>query len=144
MRWLTAVFLSVMLILPFALHSMYSFARPGLTQSENMMLRRWMLVSSITGYATLFVLFYFLIPSLYEFGDGIHQTTGLTSQYDAVSLFTFALSIFWAILITYIIAFGTITAGSLGLITDNNQDWWRVRILGIGGVTLLLLSLIHI
>ena len=137
-RWLTAVFLSVMLILPFALHSMYSFARPGLTQSENIMLKRWMLISSITGYASLFVLFYFLIPSLYEFGDGIHQTTGLTSQYDAVSLFTFALSIFWAILITYIIAFGTITAGSLGLITDNNQDWWRVRILGIGGVVLLL------
>ncbi len=137
-RWLTAVFLSVMLILPFALHSMYSFARPGLTQSENVMLKRWMLVSSITGYASLFVLFYFLIPSLYEFGDGIHQTTGLTSQYDAVSLFTFALSTFWAILITYIIAFGTITAGSLGLITENNQDWWRVRILGIGGVVLLL------
>lgn len=137
-RWLTAVFLSVMLILPFALHSMYSFARPGLTQSENIMLKRWMLISSITGYASLFVLFYFLIPSLYEFGDGIHQTTGLTSQYDAVSLFTFALSIFWAILITYIIAFATITAGSLGLITDNNQDWWRVRILGIGGVVLLL------
>ena len=137
-RWLTAVFLSVMLILPFALHSMYSFARPGLTQSENIMLKRWMLISSITGYASLFVLFYFLIPSLYEFGDGIHQTTGLTSQYDAVSLFTFALSIFWAVLITYIIAFATITAGSLGLITDNNQDWWRVRILGIGGVVLLL------
>lgn len=137
-RWLTAVFLSVMMILPFALHSMYSFARPGLTQSENRMLKRWMLVSSIAGYATLFVLFYFLIPSLYEFGDSIHQTTGLSSQYDAVSLFTFALSIFWAILITYIIAFGTITAGSLGLITDNNQDWWRVRILGIGGIVLLL------
>ena len=48
---------------------------------------------------------------------------------------------FWAILITYIIAFGTLTAGSLGLITDNNQDWWRVRILGIGGGIVLLLSL---
>ncbi|MGB0780558.1 MAG: hypothetical protein ACPGQN_02140, partial [Candidatus Poseidoniaceae archaeon] len=35
-------------------------------------------------------------------------------------------------------AFGTMTAGSLGLITENNQDWWRVRILGLGGLVVLL------
>ncbi|MDP6866638.1 MAG: twin-arginine translocase subunit TatC [Candidatus Poseidoniaceae archaeon] len=137
-RWLTAVFLSILLILPFVLHSMYAFARPGLTQSEKNMLKRWMVASAILGYVSLFILFYFLIPLLYLFGDGIHQQIGLSSQYDAVSLFTFALSIFWAILITYIIAFATVTAGSLGLITDNNQDWWRTRVLGIGGVILLL------
>ncbi len=137
-RWLTAVFLSILVLLPFVLHSMYTFAQPGLTQSERVMLKRWMVVSAILGYGSLFVLFYYLIPLLYLFGDGIHQQIGLTSQYDAVSLFTFALSIFWAILITYIIAFATVTAGSLGLITDNNQDWWRIRILGIGGIILLL------
>ena len=137
-RWLTAVFLSILLILPFVLHSMYTFARPGLTQSEKNMLKRWMVASAILGYVSLFILFYFLIPLLYLFGDGIHQQIGLSTQYDAVSLFTFALSIFWAILITYIISFATVTAGSLGLITDNNQDWWRTRVLGIGGVILLL------
>ena len=137
-RWLTAVFLSILVVLPFTLHSMYTFARPGITQSEASMLRMWMKGSAILGYLTLFILFYFLIPQIYVFGDNLHQKIGLTSQYDAVSLFTFALSIFWAILITYIIAFATITAGSLGLITDNNQDWWRFRILGIGGLVLLL------
>ena len=75
---------------------------------------------------------------MYNIGDAIHQDIGLTSQYDEVTLFTFALSIFWALLMAYIIAFGTKTAGSLGLITENNQDWWRVRILGLGGLVLLL------
>lgn len=96
-------------------------------------------MASLTlAYGLLFALFYFFIPSLYDFGDRIHNDAGLTSQYDAITLFTFALSVFWALLMTYMLAFGTIIAGSLGLITENNQDWWRVRILGIGGVILLL------
>ena len=117
---------------------MYSFAKPGLTKSEQIVMKKWMVFSSILAYVLLFVLFYFFIPSLYVFGDRIHNDVGLTSQYDAITLFTFALSIFWALLMTYMLAFGTITAGSLGLITENNQDWWRIRILGIGGVVLLL------
>ncbi|MGB0174659.1 MAG: hypothetical protein ACPF9S_06470, partial [Candidatus Poseidoniaceae archaeon] len=63
---------------------------------------------------------------------------GLTAQYDAVSLFVLSLSIFWGLLITYILAFATITSGALGLITENNQDWWRIRLLGIGGLVLFL------
>jgi Sec-independent protein secretion pathway component TatC len=137
-RWLSSVFISILCILPLVLTSMYSFAKPGLTQSEKSMLKRWMITSSTLGYCSLIFLFLFFIPYLYELGDSIHSDMGLTSQYDAVSLFTLALSIFWALLITYIIAFGTTTAGALGLITDNNQDWWRIRILGIGSVVLLL------
>lgn len=137
-RWLSSVFISILCILPLVLTSMYSFAKPGLTQSEKSMLKRWMITSSTLGYCSLILLFLFFIPYLYELGDSIHSDMGLTSQYDAVSLFTLALSIFWALLITYIIAFGTTTAGALGLITDNNQDWWRIRILGIGSVVLLL------
>ena len=117
---------------------MYSFAKPGLTQSEQIVMKKWMVTSSILAYVLLFVLFYFFIPSLYVFGDKINDDAGLTSQYDAITLFTFALSVFWALLMTYMLGFGTITAGSLGLITENNQDWWRIRILGIGGVVLLL------
>ncbi len=137
-RWLSSVFISILCILPLVLASLYSFAKPGLTQSEKSMLKRWMMTSSILGYFSFILLFLFFIPYLYDLGDSIHSDMGLTSQYDAVSLFTFALSFFWALLITYIIAFATTTAGSLGLITDNNQDWWRIRILGIGGVVLLL------
>lgn len=137
-RWLSSVFISILCILPLVLTSLYSFAKPGLTQSEKSMLKRWMITSSTLGYCSLILLFLFFIPYLYELGDSIHSDMGLTSQYDAVSLFTLALSIFWALLITYIIAFGTTTAGALGLITDNNQDWWRIRILGIGSVVLLL------
>ncbi len=137
-RWLSAVMLSILCILPFALFSMYSFAKPGLTQSEQTVMKRWMMTSLTLAYGLLFALFYFFIPSLYDFGDRIHNDAGLTSQYDAITLFTFALSVFWALLMTYMLAFGTIIAGSLGLITENNQDWWRVRILGIGGVILLL------
>ena len=137
-RWLSAVFMAVLCVLPFALASMYSFAKPGLTQSEQTMMKQWMLLSSTIGYCSLIVLFYILIPSLYSIGDSIHRDMGLTSQYDAVTLFTLALSIFWALLVAYLIAFATTTAGALGLITENNQDWWRTRILGIGGVVLFL------
>ena len=93
---------------------MYSFAKPGLTQSEQIVMKKWMVTSSILAYVLLFVLFYFFIPSLYVFGDKIHDDAGLTSQYDAITLFTFALSVFWALLMTYMLGFGTITAGSLG------------------------------
>ena len=137
-RWLSAVFIAVLCILPFGLVSMYSFAKPGLTQSEQIMLKRWMFISATFGYFSLIVLMYTLIPYLYSIGDSIHRDMGLTSQYDAVSLFTLALSTFWALLIAYIVAFATTTAGALGLITENNQDWWRTRILGIGGFVLFL------
>ena len=137
-RWLSAVFLAVLCVLPFALVSMYRFATPGLTQDEQSMLRRWMLSSATLGYITLFALFYVFIPKLYDVGDSIHSDMGLTAQYDAVSLFVLALSIFWGLLITYILAFATTTSGALGLITENNQDWWRVRLLGIGGLVLFL------
>jgi hypothetical protein len=50
----------------------------------------------------------------------------------------FALSIFWTLLIGFILVFATISAGSTGLITDSTQDWWRIRIHGIGGLVLLL------
>ena len=137
-RWLSSVFLAILCVLPFALISMYRFARPGLTKDEQSMLKRWMLSSATLGYFTLFALFYVFIPKLYDVGDSIHSDMGLTAQYDAVSLFVLALSIFWGLLITYILAFATITSGALGLITENNQDWWRVRLLGIGGLVLFL------
>ena len=137
-RWLSAVFMAVLCVLPLALVSMYSFAKPGLTLSEQRMLKQWMFISAALGYCSLIALFYVLIPNMYSIGDSIHRDMGLTSQYDAVSLFTLALSIFWALLVSYIIAFATTTAGALGLITENNQDWWRTRILGIGGIVLFL------
>ena len=137
-RWLSAVFLAILCVLPLALGSMYRFAKPGLTQDEQAMLKRWMLSSATLGYFTLFALFYFFIPKLYDAGDSIHSDMGLTAQYDAVSLFVLILSVFWGLLITYILAFATTTSGALGLITENNQDWWRARLLGIGGLVLFL------
>ena len=47
-----------------------------------------------------------------------HTDVGLVSQYDAISLFIFALSLFWAILITYLLSLATISAGALRLITE--------------------------
>ena len=137
-RWLSAVFLAILCVLPFALISMYRFAEPGLTQDEQSMLKRWMLSSATLGYFTLIALFYVFIPKLYTVGDSINSEIGITAQYDAVSLFVLALSIFWGLLITYILASATITSGALGLITENNQDWWRIRLLGIGGLVLFL------
>ena len=137
-RWLSAVFIAILCLLPLALISMYRFAKPGLTQDEQHMLKRWMVSSATVGYLTLFALFYALIPRLYNVGDSIHAEIGLTAQYDAVSLFILTLSVFWGLLVTYIVAFATVTAGALGLITENNQDWWRVRLLGIGGLVLFL------
>ncbi len=137
-RWLSAVFLAILCVLPFALVTMYRFAAPGLTLDEQFMLRRWMLSSATLGYITLFALFYVFIPKLYDVGDSIHSDMGLTAQYDAVTLFVLALSIFWGLLITYILAFAATTSGALGLITENNQDWWRIRLLGVGGLVLFL------
>ena len=137
-RWLSAVFIAILCVLPLGLMSMYQFAKPGLTQDEQYMLKRWMMSSVILGYFTLIALFYVLIPKLYNVGDSIHAEVGLSAQYDAVSLFVLALSVFWGLLITYIIAFAATTAGALGLITENNQDWWRIRLLGIGGIVLFL------
>ncbi len=136
-RWLSAVFLSILLLLPLAIYSMYTFVQQGLTNRELAMFKRWTLLSAITGYATLFLLFYYAIPTLYVFGDGIHEDMNLEAKYDAVSLFTFALSIYWTMLITYIIAFSATAAGTFGLITENNQDWWRTRILGGGSLVVL-------
>ena len=135
-RWLSAV--DSFHAFSACIISRYRFARPSTDRDEQHMLKRWMVSSSTVGYLTLFALFYALIPRLYNVGDSIHAEIGLTAQYDAVSLFILTLSVFWGLLVTYIIAFATVTAGALGLITENNQDWWRVRLLGIGGLVLFL------
>ena len=62
-RWLSAVFLSILLLLPLAIYSMYTFVQQGLTNRELAMFKRWTLLSAITGYATLFLLFYYVIPT---------------------------------------------------------------------------------
>ena len=137
-RWLTAVFLAVICILPLIVRLFYKFAQPGLTKNEGIMFRKWTVYSLAGAYALIGILFFYAIPMLYSFGDGIHAEIGITSQYDAVQMFVFALSIFWTLLIGFILVFGTISAGSTGLITDSTQDWWRIRIHGIGGLVLLL------
>jgi Sec-independent protein secretion pathway component TatC len=137
-RWLTAVFLAVVCVLPLIVGLFYKFAQPGLTQNEKTMFRKWTTYSLGGVYLLLSVLFFYAIPMLYNFGDGVHDEIGLTSQYDAVQMFVFALSIFWTGLIGFILIFATISAGSTGLITDTTQDWWRIRIHGIGGLVLLL------
>ena len=137
-RWLTAVFLAVICILPLIVRLFYKFAQPGLTKNEGIMFRKWTVYSLVGAYALIGILFFYAIPMLYSFGDGIHAEIGITSQYDAVQMFVFALSIFWTLLIGFILVFGTISAGSTGLITDSTQDWWRIRIHGIGGLVLLL------
>lgn len=137
-RWLTAVFLAVICILPLIVRLFYKFAQPGLTKNENIMFRKWTVYSLSGVYILLAILFFYAIPMLYSFGDGIHEEIGITSQYDAVQMFVFALSIFWTLLIGFILVFATMSAGSTGLITDSTQDWWRIRIHGIGGLVLLL------
>jgi len=137
-RWLSAVFLAVICILPLIVNLFYRFALPGLTKNEKIMFRKWTVYSLAGVYAILAILFFYAIPTLYSFGDGIHAEIGITSQYDAVQMFVFALSIFWTLLIGFILVFATISAGSTGLITDSTQDWWRIRIHGIGGLVLLL------
>ena len=137
-RWLTAVFLAVICILPLIIGSFYKFAQPGLTKNEKIMFRKWTMFSLISIYSLLGILFFYAIPMLYSIGDSVHVEVGLTSQYDAVHMFIFALSIFWTSLIGFILVFATISAGSTGLITDTTQDWWRIRIHGIGGLVLLL------
>ncbi len=137
-RWLTAVFLAVICILPLIVRLFYKFAQPGLTKNEKIMFRKWTMYSLVAVYALLSALFFYAIPALYSFGDGIHNEIGITSQYDAVQMFIFALSIFWTSLIGFILVFATMSAGSTGLITDSTQDWWRVRLHGIGGLVLLL------
>lgn len=137
-RWLTAVFLSVICILPLIIRSFYKFAQPGLTKNEKIMFRKWTIFSLISIYSLLGILFFYAIPMLYSIGDSVHTEVGLKSQYDAVHMFIFALSIFWTCLIGFILVFATISAGSTGLITDSTKDWWRIRIHGIGGLVLLL------
>lgn len=137
-RWLTAVFLSIICILPLIIRSFYKFAQPGLTKNEKIMFRKWTIFSLISIYSLLGILFFYAIPMLYSIGDSVHTEVGLKSQYDAVHMFIFALSIFWTCLIGFILVFATISAGSTGLITDSTKDWWRIRIHGIGGLVLLL------
>lgn len=137
-RWLSAVFVALLCILPLIVRWFYKFAEPGLTKNENIMFRNWSIYSLVGVYLLLSFLFFYGIPILYSFGDGVHSEIGLTSQYDAVQMFVFALSIFWTSLIGYILIFATTSAGSTGLITDSTQDWWRIRIHGIGGLVLLL------
>jgi hypothetical protein len=102
------------------------------------MFRKWTIFSLISIYSLLGILFFYAIPMLYSIGDSVHAEVGLKSQYDAVHMFIFALSIFWTCLIGFILVFATISAGSTGLITDSTKDWWRIRIHGIGGLVLLL------
>ncbi|RJU96969.1 MAG: hypothetical protein DWC00_02055, partial [Candidatus Poseidoniales archaeon] len=77
-RWLTAVFLAVICILPLIVHSFYRFAQSGLTKNEKIMFRKWTAYSLLGVYSLLAILFLYAIPVLYSFGDGVHSEIGIT------------------------------------------------------------------
>ena len=85
----------LMTITPLINRQIWVFSRPGLTYSEQRMLRLVLILSPIIFLLSAYITTIEAIPILYDIGHQIHHDYGFVAKYDAVSLIYFAIMLLW-------------------------------------------------
>ena len=139
LRWLASAILGFATILPLMSQQFWSFAKPGLTNSEQKLFRITIisapLIFLVTSYLTLFI----ALPNLYSLGHSIQSDYGFVAKYDVINLISFSTAIIWMEIIVVFATSVMIASGLSGNMDSSNANWWRIRVYGIV-IMLTLLS----
>ena len=137
-RWMSAVLLGILTVMPIGLYQMWKFTKPGLLPSERMWMKTWILAGVLSTIIAVTLTIGFLFPILFDTGHQTHQSMELDAHYDPVHMLSIVIAVIWTEVIVACAVFAMMLAGILGMLNEETADWWRIRIYGL--VLLLLLA----
>ena len=137
LRWLSSAILGFATIMPLMSQQFWSFAKPGLTNSERRLFKATIIMAPLifllASYLTLFI----ALPKLFYIGHSIQSDYGFIAKYDVINLISFSTAIIWMQIIVIFATSVMVSSGLTGNLDSSNANWWRLRVYGI--VTMLLL-----
>ncbi len=137
LRWLSSAILGFATIMPLMSQQFWSFAKPGLTNSERRLFKTTIIMAPLifllASYLTLFI----ALPKLFYIGHSIQSDYGFIAKYDVINLISFSTAIIWMQIIVIFATSVMVSSGLTGNLDSSNANWWRLRVYGI--VTMLLL-----
>jgi len=137
LRWLSSAILGFATIMPLMSQQFWSFAKPGLTNSERRLFKTTIIMAPLifllASYLTLFI----ALPKLFYIGHSIQSDYGFVAKYDVINLISFSTAIIWMQIIVIFATSVMVSSGLTGNLDSSNANWWRLRVYGI--VTMLLL-----
>ena len=136
-RWMGAILLGSLTSMPLMAYHAYTFAQPGLMQSERRALRTWLMATVVLTIIGVVILLGTLLPWAYHAGYMHHRGIGLEAQYSAVQLLTiagFAVTIWMTSVLVWTT---TVCLGLMGWITEGTASLWRWRTYGVATLVLI-------
>ncbi len=138
LRWIVAAFLGLLSITPIINLQIWVFSKPGLTDSEQRMLRLVLLLAPVLFLIASYVTIAELLPKLYSIGHAVHSDYGFVTKYDAVSLIYFAMTLLWIQTLVVISSAVMVCSGLTGNLDSSNANWWRLRVYGFTSLVSIL------
>ena len=139
LRWLASAILGFATIMPLMSHQFWSFAKPGLTNSERKLFRITIILIPFVFLAVSYFTLFIALPYLFSLGHSIQSDYGFVAKYDVINLIGFSTAIIWMEMIVVFAASVMIASGLTGNMDSSNANWWRIRVYGIV-IMLTLLS----
>jgi len=139
-RWMTSLLLGTLTALPFALHQVFQFAKPGLLLTERRALRAWMMFTLTGVLAGSWLLVAVAVPEVYARGYTHHRAIGLDAQYSAIHLLSMAGFAVMMWLTMTSVWCSTVTLGWMGWITRTTAPVWRWRLYGAATLVMVAAS----
>ena len=139
LRWLASAILGFATVMPLMSHQFWSFAKPGLTNSERKLFTTTIILIPFVFLAVSYFTLFIALPNLFSLGHSIQSDYGFVAKYDVINLIGFSTAIIWMEIIVVFGASVMIASGLTGNMDSSNANWWRIRVYGIV-IMLTLLS----
>ena len=127
-RWMSALLISCVLMLPLLAREIYLFSSRGLLPSERSWLIRLLLFGPLLGIVIVFSTLAWLLPYFYKISDQLGFIEGVVPRYGAVEMIQFALVVTGVELIILFAVLSSLFAITFKLIDKSNVMSWRFRI----------------
>ena len=139
LRWIASAILGFATIMPLMSHQFWSFAKPGLTNSERKLFRITIILAPLIFLAASYFTLFIYLPNLFSLGHSKQSDYVFEGKYDVINLIGFSTAIIWMEIIVVLAASVMIASGMTGNMDSSNANWWRLRVYGIV-IMLTLLS----
>ncbi|PLR85153.1 twin-arginine translocase subunit TatC [Bacillus sp. V33-4] len=114
-----AIIISILITLPIALHQVWLFVKPGMTDKESKGTFFYIPVSFFLFVAGACFSYFILFPLMMEFMSTINQTIGATETYGMNQYFTFMFNLIIPVAIVFEMPVVVLFLTKLGIITPN-------------------------
>lgn len=137
-RWISSGILGFVTIIPLICQQFWSFANPGLTDSERRMLATTLFFTPLILVLVTYFSVTTLIPEIFQVGHEMQIEYGFVAKYDVVTLMSFTTGVIWMEILIISACAVMISSGITGNLDSSNANWWRIRTYGFMSLVILL------